>query len=101
MSDAAAHGEDQELVRRAKLNAIAGLGHDPWGQRFDDHMPIAEVRSMESQIPPKDEAGHQPPGPAVKIAGRIMLRRTAGKALFIDLRDWSGKIQVFCGKGQV
>ena len=101
MSDAAGHGEDQEMVRRQKLNAIAGLGHDPWGQRFDGHQAIALVRSMESHIPPKDEQGHQPHGPAVRIAGRIMLRRTAGKALFLDLRDWSAQIQIFCGKGQV
>lgn len=101
MSDAAGHGEDQEMVRRQKLNAIAGLGHDPWGQRFDGHQAIALVRSMESHIPPKDEQGHQPHGPAVRIAGRIMLRRTAGKALFLDLRDWSAQIQSFCGKGQV
>jgi len=101
MSDAPGHGEDQEQVRLAKLRTIADLGHDPWGQRFDDHQAIADVRALESQVPPKDEAGHQPPGPAVKVAGRVMLRRTAGKAIFLDLRDWSAKIQIFCGKSQV
>lgn len=101
MSDAPTNGEDQEIVRRGKLQRIASLGLDPWGQRFDDHQPIADVRAREPEIPPKDEEGHQPPGPVVRIAGRVMLRRTAGKAIFLDLRDWSGKIQIFCGKSQV
>lgn len=101
MSETSGHGEDQELVRRSKLERISSLGRDPWGQRFDDHCAIETVRGQESEIPPKDDSGQHPPGPKVRVAGRVMLRRTAGKALFIDLRDWSGKIQVFCGKGQV
>lgn len=101
MSDAAGHGEDQEQVRRLKLERISALGRDPWGQRFDNHQPIADVRALEPKIPAKDEAGHQPPGPEARIAGRVMLRRTAGKAIFLDLRDWTAKIQIFCGKGQV
>ncbi len=101
MSETSAHGEDQESVRRTKLERISALGRDPWGQRFDDHAAIEAVRALESAIPPKDEAGQQPPGPSVRLAGRVMLRRTAGKALFLDLRDWTGKIQIFCGKSQV
>ncbi len=101
MSDSASHGEDQEQVRRVKLERISALGRDPWGHRFDDHQPILDVRALEPHVPPKDEAGHQPPGPVARIAGRVMLRRTAGKAIFLDLRDWTGKIQVFCGKSQV
>ena len=101
MSDSATHGEDQEQVRRVKLERISALGRDPWGQRFDGHQPIHEVRALEPQVPPKDEAGHQPPGPPARIAGRVMLRRTAGKAIFLDLRDWTGRIQIFCGKSQV
>lgn len=101
MSDAATHGEDQEQVRRGKLQSISSLGLDPWGQRFDDHQSIAEVRNREPEVPAKDEAGHQTPGPAVRVAGRVMLRRTAGKAIFLDLRDWTGKVQIFCGKSQV
>jgi lysyl-tRNA synthetase class 2 len=30
-----------------------------------------------------------------------MLRRTAGKAVFIDIHDWTGKIQLLVGKKQV
>lgn len=101
MSDSSFQGEDQESVRRVKLERLTSLGRDPWGQRFDGHASIADVRSLEPQIPAKDEDGQSLPGPAVRIAGRVALRRTAGKALFLDIRDWTGKIQIFCGKNQV
>src|SRR5262245_29344200 len=37
-------------ARRAKLARIAELGHDPWGQRFDDRQWIADIRGLASQI---------------------------------------------------
>ncbi|MGN6133542.1 MAG: lysine--tRNA ligase, partial [Aureliella sp.] len=40
-------------------------------------------------------------GPRVRVAGRIVLMRPTGKLIFINLRDWSGDIQVFIGKAQV
>ncbi|MEC9093806.1 MAG: lysine--tRNA ligase, partial [Planctomycetota bacterium] len=40
-------------------------------------------------------------GPAVRAAGRIMLSRDAGKLYFVDIQDWTGKIQLFVGKKQV
>jgi lysyl-tRNA synthetase class 2 len=46
-------------------------------------------------------AGSEVTGPAVRVAGRIMLRRGQGKVNFLQLRDWTGAIQVFVGKNQV
>ena len=40
-------------------------------------------------------------GPTVRVAGRIMLRRGQGKVNFLQLRDWTGAIQIFIGKNQV
>ncbi|MDG3002879.1 lysine--tRNA ligase [Paludisphaera mucosa] len=88
-----------EAVRAEKLRKIADLGIDPWGRRFDDHRAIAAVRALE---PPKPVEGETPePGPAVRIAGRIMLRRGQGKVVFLEVRDWTERIQVFIGKKQV
>ncbi len=33
-----------EAARLVKLEQIEELGHDPWGQRFDDHISIKEAR---------------------------------------------------------
>jgi lysyl-tRNA synthetase class 2 len=94
MSDA--EREDLESVRLEKLRRIEALGVDPWGGRFDGHRPIAEVRSL-----PAAASGAAEPGPRVRVAGRIVLRRGQGKVVFLDVRDWTERIQVFLGKNQV
>ncbi len=83
-----------EKARLEKLETIVGLGHDPWGQRFDDHMPIATARSL---CP--EEPGVL--GDEVRIAGRIMLRRKAGKLRFIDIKDQTGRIQLLFSRGDL
>jgi lysyl-tRNA synthetase class 2 len=70
-----------EASRLEKLRRIEQLGLDPWGERFDGHQPIAALRQM-----PLDEANP----PRVRAAGRIALRRIAGKLHFLEIRDWSG-----------
>jgi len=90
-----------EKARRDKLARIAALGHDPWGSRFDGATPIATVRVAGE---PLRRAPGEPPaddGPAVRVAGRIMLQRSAGSLVFLDLADRSGRIQVMIGKKQV
>lgn len=105
-----------EAARREKLKKIIELGHDPWGQRFDNHEAIGHVRTRESEIvvgepiaPPPAPDG-QPSwrkpeipmtGPQVRIAGRIMLQRRQGKLIFLTLKDWTGEIQILLGKSQI
>jgi lysyl-tRNA synthetase, class II len=86
-----------EAARLKKLGRIEELGLDPWGQRFDAHQPIAQVRAL----PLPEGVGAETPGPRVRVAGRIMLRRGQGNVVFLDLRDWSERIQIFLGKKQV
>jgi lysyl-tRNA synthetase, class II len=96
-----------EASRREKLRKIQAMGIDPWGGRFDGHMPIGDIRAREGEIivePTGDCQTGKPPqqhGPKIRAAGRIVLRRKAGKLIFLDLRDWTGQIQIFIGKNQV
>ena len=83
-----------EKARIEKLEKIASLGHDPWGQRFDDHQSIENARNV---VP--EESGVA--GPDVRIAGRIMLRRKAGKLRFYDIKDQSGRIQLLFSRGDL
>src|SRR5262249_15080147 len=46
-------------------------------------------------------SGSTDPGPAVRVAGRIVLRRDQGNVHFLQVRDWTGQIQVMIGKKQV
>lgn len=70
------------------------MGLDPYGQRFDDHIAIAAARE---QVP--EESGTA--GESVRIAGRIMLRRKAGKLRFYDIKDQTGRIQLLFSRGDL
>lgn len=100
-------GEMLEASRREKLKKIQELRLDPWGGRFDGHTPIGQIRARENEItlvPAVDGAVGKPAeeqGPKVRAAGRILLQRRAGKLIFLDLKDWTGRIQVLIGKSQV
>jgi lysyl-tRNA synthetase class 2 len=73
-----------EASRSDKLQAIADLGLDPWGGRFDGHQPIEAILALPTDLP-EDQR------PRVKAAGRIVSRRVKGKLHFLDLWDWSGR----------
>ncbi len=113
-----------EAARRKKLAALQELGIDPWGGRFEGHQPLGEVRARASEIHYVKESGEAVPlpeltadlnfrqwladqgpgelrGPTVRAAGRIVLLRDKGKLLFVDIRDWTGQIQLFIGRQQV
>lgn len=83
-----------EKERLKKLDRIVELGHDPYGQRFDNHQPLLQVRDKAPQEPGSD-------GERVKVAGRIMLRRKAGKLRFYDIQDYTGKIQLLFSRGDL
>jgi len=83
-----------EKVRIEKLEKIESLGQDPWGQRFDDHWAIGKVLDS---IP--EESGES--GTEVRLAGRIMLRRKAGKLRFYDIKDQTGRIQLLFSRGDL
>ena len=78
--------EKQDLaeVRLEKLRAIEALGLDPWGQRYDNAQPIADVVKLDADLPEGQR-------PRVRIAGRIVSLREAGKLIFMDVKDCSGE----------
>ena len=124
--DVALDESELQAARRAKLQKLMELGVDPWGQRFDDRSLIGPIRERIAEIKYRTEDGREISlpaelgnedfdfrawkaeqgkgellGPKVRAAGRIMLHRDKGKLNFIDIDDWSGRIQLFVGKNQV
>lgn len=73
-----------ESSRAEKLRRIEGLGLDPWGGRFDGQQPIEAIRAMPADLPEEQR-------PNVRAAGRIILRRIAGKIHWLEIQDWSGR----------
>ncbi len=74
---------DLIAVRRQKLEALAKLGVEPFGGRFETTGTLAEVRARFA------ESNHE------RIAGRITAHRDMGKSHFLDLSDASGRMQIF------
>ncbi len=87
---------DHAAARLANLKALEALGIDPWGQRFDGHLSVADIRARPAQ--PFDDAN---PGPGLRAAGRVVGRRLMGKIYFLDLWDQTGRVQVMAGRKQV
>ena len=69
----------------------------PWGHRFENTVPITDVRNTGESLPQPDDGN----GPTVRVAGRIMLLRSAGNLVFLDLTDRTSRIQIMLGKKQV
>jgi lysyl-tRNA synthetase, class II len=105
--DSTGSGAALEAARRENLRKLVEMGIDPWGARFDHRQLIGDIRAREAEIvvePPDEAAGGTAPqarGPKVRAAGRIILQRGAGKLIFADIVDWTGKIQLLIGKKQV
>jgi lysyl-tRNA synthetase class 2 len=74
---------DLIAIRRQKLEALRALGVEPFGGRFETTGTIAEVREAFAE------------GRSVRIAGRLTAHRDMGRSHFLDVRDTSGRIQVF------
>lgn len=82
--------------RQKKITALRELGIDPYGGRFDDVEPIADILDRYEEIP---EGGE--PTQAARTAGRLVLKRDMGKMTFATIRDSSGQMQIAIRKNAV
>jgi lysyl-tRNA synthetase class 2 len=77
--------EENELIalRRKKLEALRAKGIEPFGSGFAVSGSIVEVREQFKE------------GETLRAAGRITSHRDMGKSHFLDLRDATGRIQIY------
>jgi lysyl-tRNA synthetase class 2 len=77
--------EENELIvlRRKKLDALRAKGVEPFGGGFEVTGSIVEVREKFKE------------GEMLRAAGRITAHRDMGKSHFLDLRDATGRIQIY------
>ncbi|MBM7618071.1 lysyl-tRNA synthetase class 2 [Weissella uvarum] len=86
---------DQMLARRQKVDEMREAGIDPFGHRFDRTHTAEELHELYDETSAEDlEAAHH----EVQIAGRMMTKRRSGKISFADIKDRTGRIQVFIQK---
>lgn len=89
---------DQLRVRREKMEELREQGIDPFGKRFDRTDLAKDIHTKYDQEE-KDQLEEDTP--TATIAGRMMTKRGKGKVGFADIRDRSGKIQIYVRKDVV
>ena len=72
--------------RKAKLAALRAKGIDPFKNKFTPGETCQHARE------------HYAEGREVALAGRITAHRDMGKSMFMDLRDQSGRMQIYAQK---
>ncbi|MEG0096017.1 MAG: lysine--tRNA ligase [Raoultibacter sp.] len=83
--------DDPIEVRLAKREALIAAGEAPYGAayRYTHHIANLEEKyaQLEEGATTEDE---------VSIAGRVMAKRDQGKIIFMELRDTTADVQLFC-----
>ncbi|ODS31970.1 MAG: lysyl-tRNA synthase [Candidatus Scalindua rubra] len=78
--------ETFEKNRIEKTNKLKDKGVEPYGASYNRATPLKEVIDSYSAV----EEGKN-----VRCTGRIMTMRPHGKAAFLHIKDWTGKLQVY------
>ncbi len=85
---------EQEIIRRQSLEDLRKLGIDPYPA------PLYPVNSYAADIKANFEK-HPENYTDVCLAGRLMSRRIMGKASFAELKDSSGRIQIYLNRDEI
>ncbi len=80
---------EQQLIRREKLKKLQEAGRNPF---------LVETWNQTAFSEDIKENFQEYDGKEVSIAGRMMAKRGMGKASFIDIQDYKGRIQVHVKK---
>jgi lysyl-tRNA synthetase class 2 len=90
--------DENQLIaeRREKLKALREAQKQGKGVAFpNDFRPDAHAADLHATHGGKDAEQLQADTTAVRVAGRMMLKRVMGKASFATLQDGSGRIQIY------
>ena len=89
---------DQQLIRREKMAALAEQGIDPFGKRFERTADSAQLKEKYSD---KTKEELHELAETATIAGRLMTKRGKGKVGFAHIQDREGQIQIYVRKDTV
>ncbi len=83
---------EQEQIRMDKLKTLENLGIDPFGGKFEQTHHSEELKTTYAEMTKEYFEENEV---TVAIAGRIMTKRSKGKAGFMHIQDNVGQIQVY------
>src|SRR6266702_111723 len=84
------------LQRRRKVDALWEAGINPYPNDFKPQHTSADIVATYGTVEPLDAADV-----SLSVAGRILARRSFGKAAFIQLQDRKGRIQLYVKKDEI
>ena len=83
---------EQEIVRRESLQKLRDLGINPYpAAQFKTSSTVQEVLNNFEHLEGKE----------LVLAGRTMSRRIMGKASFAELKDGSGRMQIYINRDEI
>ena len=85
------HETENDLIaqRRAKLETLRSRKIEPFGSAFETSGSVAEIRQQFRD------------GETLRAAGRITAHRDMGRSHFLDLRDATGRIQIYIHEKEI
>lgn len=85
--------EDFFAQRTAKARELAAGGILPFGRRFDD---VVKTETVRAAFKPESETQEE-----FTVAGRMTAFRAMGKSIFADVKDSSGRLQIYVQRGAI
>lgn len=84
---------EQEIIRREKLQKLKDLGRDPFEQSFKISTSIKKLKDKYSNSTKEELQENKTEN--YSLAGRIMMIRNQGKAMFVAIKDNNQTIQFY------
>ncbi|MCK5679054.1 MAG: lysine--tRNA ligase, partial [Flavobacteriaceae bacterium] len=83
---------EQEIVRRESLQKLRNIGINPYpAAQFKTTATVKEIVENFDNLEGKE----------LILAGRIMSRRIMGKASFAELKDATGRMQIYINRDEI
>lgn len=93
---------EQEIIRRENLQKIIDLGIDPYPpELYEVSHSAKEIKENYKEEVLEDGTKNRLNYQEVTLAGRIMMVRNMGKASFAELKDSSGRIQIYVRRDDI
>jgi lysyl-tRNA synthetase class 2 len=100
VSEQEGQNEDQRMQRLRKLEALRAQGCDPFAiERYARTHLAAQVTDESAPhwaLPEEEQKALR-----VSVAGRLTAHRSKGRVIFADVRDESGRVQVYLRRDEV
>ncbi|MGI9029639.1 MAG: lysine--tRNA ligase [Ilumatobacteraceae bacterium] len=82
--------------RQRRVDELRAAGREPYPYRFDRTHTVAEVRAAWPSVEPGTETADE-----VAVAGRVLLKRDAGKLVFLTISDRGADLQLFVSRSVI